>query len=55
MARTFQHPELFLGLTVREHVTLAYRVANAPRRIWSDALTGGGSAGRPAPNPTGWT
>ncbi|HEY3717948.1 MAG TPA: ABC transporter ATP-binding protein [Jatrophihabitantaceae bacterium] len=42
MARTFQHPELFLGLTVREHVTLAYRVANSPRRIWSDAITGGG-------------
>ena len=42
MARTFQHPELFLGLTVREHVTLAYRVANAPRRIWTDAVTGGG-------------
>jgi branched-chain amino acid transport system ATP-binding protein len=42
MARTFQHPELFLGLTVREHVTLAYRVASTPRRVWSDVLTAGG-------------
>jgi branched-chain amino acid transport system ATP-binding protein len=42
MARTFQHPELFLGLTVREHVTLAYRLARTPRRIWTDMVTGGG-------------
>lgn len=42
MARTFQHPELFLGLTVREHVTLAYRIARTPRRIWMDMVTGGG-------------
>jgi branched-chain amino acid transport system ATP-binding protein len=42
MARTFQHPELFLGLTVREHVTLAYRIARTPRRIWTDMVTGGG-------------
>jgi branched-chain amino acid transport system ATP-binding protein len=42
MARTFQHPELFLGLTVRDHVTLAYRVARTPRRVWTDLVTGGG-------------
>jgi branched-chain amino acid transport system ATP-binding protein len=42
LARTFQHPELFLGLTVREHVTLAYRIARTPRRIWTDMVTGGG-------------
>ena len=42
MARTFQHPELFLGLTVREHVTLAYRLARTPKRIWTDMVTGGG-------------
>jgi branched-chain amino acid transport system ATP-binding protein len=41
MARTFQHPELFQGLTIREHVTLAYRVANSPRRIWTDMVMAG--------------
>lgn len=42
MARTFQQPELFRGLTAREHVTLAYRVARTPRRIWTDMVTAGG-------------
>jgi branched-chain amino acid transport system ATP-binding protein len=42
MARTFQQPELFWGLTVREHVTLAVRIAREPRRVWRDAFTGGG-------------
>jgi branched-chain amino acid transport system ATP-binding protein len=42
MARTFQHPELFSGLTVRDHVTLAYRVARTPRRVWTDLWTVGG-------------
>jgi branched-chain amino acid transport system ATP-binding protein len=42
MARTFQHPELFHGLTVRDHVTLAYRIARTPRRVWSDLVTAGG-------------
>jgi branched-chain amino acid transport system ATP-binding protein len=42
MARTFQHPELFHGLTVRDHVTLASRIARTPRRIWSDLVTAGG-------------
>lgn len=36
LARTFQQPELFLGLTVREHLVLADRVHFAPRRMWSD-------------------
>jgi branched-chain amino acid transport system ATP-binding protein len=40
LARTFQHPELFAALTVREHLTLAYRVRHAKRRIWSDLVTG---------------
>jgi ABC-type branched-subunit amino acid transport system ATPase component len=36
LARTFQQPELFLGLTVREHLVLAYRARVAPRRMWRD-------------------
>lgn len=42
LARTFQHPELFPGLTVREHVVLAHRVRHARRRLWTDVVTGGG-------------
>ena len=41
MARTFQHPELFTGLTVREHVLLGYRARHAKRRVWSDLFTMG--------------
>ncbi|GAB89757.1 ABC transporter ATP-binding protein [Gordonia rhizosphera] len=44
MARTFQHPELFLSLTVREHVVLADRIRHARSRIWSDLFTGRGFA-----------
>jgi ABC-type branched-subunit amino acid transport system ATPase component len=40
LARTFQQPELFLGLTVREHLVLAHRVRYARRRLWSDLVTG---------------
>jgi branched-chain amino acid transport system ATP-binding protein len=40
LARTFQLPELFDELTVREHLTLARRLAQAPSRSWSDPLTG---------------
>ena len=42
LARTFQHPEMFTGLTVREHITLAHRVDTQPRRIWTDMWTGRG-------------
>jgi ABC-type branched-subunit amino acid transport system ATPase component len=38
LARTFQQPELFLGLTVREHLVLAHRARVAPQRLWRDML-----------------
>lgn len=42
LARTFQHPELFTELTVREHVVLGYRLRHSRRRVWTDLVTGGG-------------
>jgi branched-chain amino acid transport system ATP-binding protein len=48
LARTFQHPELFSGLTVREHFVLAYRVRHTKGRIWSDLVTGRGLRRAPA-------
>jgi len=36
LARTFQQPELFLGLTVREHLVLAHRARTKPVRLWRD-------------------
>jgi branched-chain amino acid transport system ATP-binding protein len=36
MARTFQQPELFMGLTVREHFVLAHRARVTPVRLWRD-------------------
>jgi ABC-type branched-subunit amino acid transport system ATPase component len=36
LARTFQQPELFLGLTVREHLVIAHRARTAPHRMWRD-------------------
>jgi ABC-type branched-subunit amino acid transport system ATPase component len=41
LARTFQQPELFLGLSVREHLVLAYRSRHARSRLWTDAFTVG--------------
>jgi ABC-type branched-subunit amino acid transport system ATPase component len=41
LARTFQHPEIFSGLSIRDHFTLGYRVRNSKRRIWSDLVTMG--------------
>ena len=38
LARTFQQPELFMGLTVREHLMLAHRARVSPRRLWRDML-----------------
>lgn len=46
LARTFQHPELFSALTVREHLVIAYRAHRDRRRIWTD-LWGGPSRWRP--------
>jgi ABC-type branched-subunit amino acid transport system ATPase component len=36
LARTFQHPELFMGMTVRDHLVLAHRAHYERRRCWSD-------------------
>ncbi len=41
LARTFQQLELFMGLTVREHVVLAYRIRKERNRLWSDLVTAG--------------
>lgn len=38
LARTFQQPEVFLGLTVREHLVVAHRARVAPHRLWRDML-----------------
>jgi ABC-type branched-subunit amino acid transport system ATPase component len=38
LARTFQQPELFMGLTVREHLVLAHRARVSPRRLGRDML-----------------
>ncbi|MGH9097313.1 MAG: ABC transporter ATP-binding protein [Acidimicrobiales bacterium] len=38
LARTFQRPELFEGLTVREHLVLAHRARVAPKRLWRDMV-----------------
>uniref|UniRef100_UPI00260A88C0 ABC transporter ATP-binding protein n=1 Tax=Trebonia sp. TaxID=2767075 RepID=UPI00260A88C0 len=41
LGRTFQQPELFMELTVREHLVLAYRSFHARRRLWADMFTAG--------------
>lgn len=41
LARTFQHPQLFLGLSVRDHLVLAHRARYARGRILSDLFTMG--------------
>lgn len=49
LARTFQHPEMFAGLTTREHIQIAHRVSTRRSRIWTDVATGRGF--RPADRP----
>ncbi len=41
LARTFQQLELFMGLTVREHIVLGYRIRHQRNRLWSDLITAG--------------
>jgi branched-chain amino acid transport system ATP-binding protein len=38
LGRTFQHPEVFFTLTVREHLVLAYRARHSRRRVVTDML-----------------
>jgi branched-chain amino acid transport system ATP-binding protein len=38
LARTFQRPEIFFTMTVREHLEFAYRAHMAPRRVLTDLL-----------------
>ena len=47
LARTFQHPELFASLSIREHVVLGYRMRHSKSRILTDLLTGRGLVGKP--------
>ena len=42
LGRTFQHPEVFAEMSVREHLVVADRVRESTRRIWTDLLTGRG-------------
>jgi ABC-type branched-subunit amino acid transport system ATPase component len=51
LARTFQQPELFMGLTVREHLVLAYRARHRRARLWKDMVTPG-SFRKPEPAET---
>jgi ABC-type branched-subunit amino acid transport system ATPase component len=48
LARSFQHPELFPLLTVREHLVLAYRSRHARSRLWQDLFLAGSL--RPPPH-----
>jgi ABC-type branched-subunit amino acid transport system ATPase component len=46
LARTFQRPELFHELTVRQHVVLAHRIRHRRSNLLADLV---GLGGRPAP------
>jgi ABC-type branched-subunit amino acid transport system ATPase component len=47
LARTFQHPELFVGMSIRDHLVIAHRAKHAKSRVLSDVFTMGSL--RPAP------
>jgi ABC-type branched-subunit amino acid transport system ATPase component len=38
LARTFQQPELFMGLSVRDHLVLGHRIRYESRRFWRDLV-----------------
>jgi branched-chain amino acid transport system ATP-binding protein len=40
LARTFQQPELFAGLSIREHLMLAWRIRHDRARMWKDLVFG---------------
>jgi ABC-type branched-subunit amino acid transport system ATPase component len=42
LGRTFQHPEMFDDLSVRDHLVVADRLRNGTGRVWSDIVTGRG-------------
>jgi branched-chain amino acid transport system ATP-binding protein len=48
LARTFQLPELFAGLTVRQHLALPFRLRFNRSRMWKDLLSGQGWRKQPA-------
>jgi branched-chain amino acid transport system ATP-binding protein len=41
LARTFQHPELFVGMTIRDHLVIAHRAKHSKGRVLSDVFTMG--------------
>ena len=42
LARTFQQPQLFNTITVRDHLRLAYRLHHERGRLWGDLANGAG-------------
>jgi ABC-type branched-subunit amino acid transport system ATPase component len=41
LARTFQHPELFVGMSIRDHLVIAHRAKHSKGRVLSDVFTMG--------------
>lgn len=48
IARTFQHPSLYMSLTVEQHLILAYRMRHARDRLWKDLVLGTAFRASPA-------